>query len=142
MSDQNVLNPQDDPEVNSEFARGKALAREKGVLPGIDPNTGEIGAVTFRLLYNLMDGDAKAAETKFREIARKGGYGDVEIYQTLDIKGIAGAQDDLRALINRGIDLEGQPLDLFGRRAIEQKIQFHDNVQNEVKEALRAIERG
>lgn len=128
--------------ANTEFGQGIALSQERGVLPGVDPETGEIGGLTFRLLYNMMNGDEKKARELFYKVARVGGYGDVQIHQTLDIRGISRAKDDLNDLIARGLDLEGQPLDLFGRRILEQKIQFHDNVLNEVRQAMSEIEKG
>lgn len=131
-----------DPERDSDFARGKQAAQDAGVLPGVDPVTKEIGGLTYRLLFNMMNGDADAAKAKFLQIARLGGYGDVGLNQTLDIKSIEGAKDDSRILLERGVDRQGLPLDLYGRRQIEQQIQFHDNVLNEVRQALADIEKG
>lgn len=131
-----------DPEVNSEFARSKTLAQERGTAPGVDPTTGERAAVTYRQLYNEMGGDEKRAREAFQEIARAGGYGDVALDQTLDIRSLSKSVEENKAARDRGVDMKGQPLDLYGKRQMEQQAQHQDNLVNAVGEALRKIERG
>ena len=124
-----------DPEVDSEFARGKKRAAEKGTPPGVDPDTGERAAVTYRQLFNEMDGDAKLAEQTFRDIARAGGYGDVELNQALDIKSLSRSRDENKGLADRAVDL-------FERRQMEQKAQHQDNLVNAVGEVLERLKKG
>lgn len=133
MADQNPkLN---DPEINSEFARSKALAREKGTAPGIDPETGERAAITYRQLFNETGGDAKKAEEIFRDVARAGGYGDVGLDQTLDIRSASRSVEENKILADRAEDL-------FDKRRREQQAQHQDNLVNDIGEALRKLERG
>ena len=127
--------PLPDPEVNSEFARSKALAAERGTAPGIDPETGERAAVTYRQLYNDFGGDEKRAEDTFREIARKGGYGDVALDQALDIRGLSRSVEENKVLADRAEDL-------FGRRQREQQAQHQDNLVNAVGEVLERLKKG
>lgn len=124
-----------DPEVNSEFARSKALAKEKGTPPGIDPETGERAAITYRQLFNETGGDAKKAEEIFREVARAGGYGDVGLDQALDVRGLSRSVEENKARAD-------QADDLFGRRMHEQQAQHQDNLVNAVGEALNKIGKG
>lgn len=127
--------PQNDPEVNSEFARSRALAQETGTAPGIDPETGERAAVTYRQLYNEMGGDKKRAADTFREIARAGGYGDVSLDQALDIRGLTRSVEENKKLA------EAAP-DLFARRRLEQQAQNQDNLVNAVAEIVERIKKG
>ena len=131
-----------DPEVNSEFARGKAKAKERGTPEGIDPDTGERAAVTYRQLYNEMGGDAKRAAEVFNEIARAGGYGEVDLNQTLDIRSLSRSVEENKTAAERGVDMEGRPLDLYGKHKLKQQAQHQDNLVNAVGEALRKIEKG
>jgi hypothetical protein len=124
-----------DPEVNSDFARSKALSKEKGTAPGIDPVTGERAAVTYRQLYNETGGDAAKAEKIFRDVARAGGYGDVDINQTLDIKGLSRSVEENKLRGDRSADL-------FERRQHEQQAQHQDNLVNAVGEALDQLKKG
>lgn len=127
--------PLTDPEVDSEFARSKAKAKEKGTAPGIDPDTGERAAVTFRQLFNETGGDAKKAEEIFRDIARAGGYGDVGLDQTLDIRSASRSVEENKVLADRAEDL-------YDKRRREQQAQHQDNLVNNIGEALRKLERG
>lgn len=127
--------PLPDPNVDSEFARGKALAEEKGTPPGVDPVTGERAAVTYRQLFNENGGDASKAEADFREIARAGGYGDVELNQALDIRSLSRSVEENK----RRAD---QSDDLYARRQHEQQAQHQDNLVNAVGEALERIKKG
>lgn len=132
-----------DPEVNSEFARGKRLAEEKGAPPGVDPVSGEIASVSYRTIFNAVNGDEKRAKEIFNEVAEKGGYGVIENpNQFLDIRSLERARDDDKKLIERGVDREGRKLDLFGKRAMEQQAQHHDSVMNDVREVLEKIKKG
>lgn len=124
-----------DPEVNSEFARGKALAKERGTPPGIDPETGERAAVTYRQLFNETEGDAKKAEEIFRDVARAGGYGDVALDQALDIRSLSRSVEENKVLADKAEDL-------YGQRMREQQAQHQDNLVNAVGEVLRKVEKG
>lgn len=128
-------NPQTDPEVSSDFARSKALAKERGTAPGIDPETGERAAVTYRQLFNENGGDASKAEADFRAIARAGGFGDVELDQALDVRSLSRSVEENKARA-------GQADDLFARRKHEQQAQHQDNLVNAVGEALEQIKKG
>lgn len=131
-----------DPEVDSEFARGKRLARERGTPEGIDPTTGERAAVTFRQLYNETSDEAAAAEI-FRDVARKGGYGDVGLDQALDIRSLDRSVEANKKAADDGIDLQtGRELDKFGKRQFEQAAQHQDNLRNAVGEALERLKKG
>lgn len=133
--------PLNDPEVNSEFAKGKRLAQEKGTPPGIDPVTGERAAVTYRQLYNET-GDAKQAEQMFRDVARAGGYGDVDLDQTLDIRSLSRSVEENKSLAERGLDSQGRPLDRFAKDKIQQQAQHQDNLVNAVGEVLEKLKKG
>ena len=124
-----------DPEVKSQFAESKTLAKEKGTAPGVDPETGERAAVTYRQLFNENGGDAKKAEADFRAIAKAGGYGDVGLNQALDLRSLQRSVEENKVQADRAEDL-------FERRHREQRAQHQDNLVNEVGEALRKIERG
>lgn len=124
-----------DPEITSDFARSKALAKEKGTVPGIDPVTGERAAVTYRQLFNENGGDAAKAEADFREIARAGGYGDVGLDQALDVRSLSRSVEENKRRA-------GQADDLFARRQHEQQAQHQDNLVNAVGEALEKMKRG
>lgn len=124
-----------DPEVNSEFARGKALAKERGTPPGIDPETGERAAITYRQLYNETGGDEKKAREIFQAVARAGGYGDVGLDQALDIRSLSRSVEENKALAEREEDL-------FGKRKREQQAQHQDNLVNSVNEVLEKLKRG
>lgn len=128
---------QKDPEKDSEFARSKKLAAEKGTPPGVDPETGERAAVTYRQLFNETSGaeDGKVAERMFRDIARAGGYGDVELNQALDIRSLS------RSVQENKQRADAAP-DLFERRQMEQQAQHQDNLVNEVGKALEQLKRG
>lgn len=136
---------QNDPEVNSEFAKGKRLAHEKGTAPGVDPITGERGAITYRQLYNETGGDEKRAKEIFNRVARAGGYGDMGDATpdlALDVKGLGRMTETIKDAINKGVDLEGRPLDLYGKRQMEQRAQHQDNLNNAVREIIREFEKG
>lgn len=131
-----------DPEVNSEFARGKRLAEERGTAVGIDPNTGERAAVTYRQLYNETNGDEALARQIFHDVARAGGYGDVGLDQSLDIRSLSRSVDENRTAAESGRDLKGRELDLFGKRQMEQQAQHQDNLVNEVGKVLERLKKG
>lgn len=128
--DPNLPDPED-----MEFGRTKALAAEKGTPPGIDPETGERAAVTYRQLYNETNGDAKRAEEIFRDIARKGGYGDVQLTDALDIRSLGRSVEENKVMA-------AQSEDLYGRHQREQQAQHQDNLLNDVGEALEALKKG
>lgn len=127
--------PDIDPEVDSQFARSRALAKEKGTAPGIDPETGERAAITYRQLFNETGGDAKKAEEIFRDVARAGGYGDVGLEQALDIRSLSRSVEENRVLADRAPDL-------FERRKHEQQAQHQDTLVNEVGKVLDKLKRG
>lgn len=131
MADTNL----NDPEVNSEFARGKALAKEKGTPEGIDPVTGERAAVTYRQLYNETGGDEKRAREIFEDVARAGGFGDVDLNQALDVRSLSKSVEENKVLADKSEDL-------YGKRQREQKAQHQDNLVNAVGEALEKLKRG
>jgi hypothetical protein len=126
---------QKDPEVDSQFARSKKLAKEKGTAPGVDPETGERGAVTYRQLFNETGGDARRAEEIFRNVARAGGYGDVQLTDTLDIRSASRSVEENKQRAD-------QADDLFAKRAHEQQAQHQDNLVNQISEALKGLEKG
>lgn len=133
---------QKDPEVDSEFARGKRLAEEKGTPQGVDPVTGERAAVTYRQLYNETGDEAAAAEI-FRNVARAGGYGDVDLDQALDVRSLDRSAQANRKAADGGVDLQtGRELDKFGKRHYEQAAQHQDNLVNAVGEALERLKKG
>jgi hypothetical protein len=135
-----------DPEQNSEFARSKRLSQEKGVAPGVDPVTGERAAITYRQLYNEMNGDEARATETFRDIAAAGGYGDIDPRQhpdqALDIRGLSRSVEESKKAAEKGVDLQGRPLDLYGKRRMEQHAQHQDNLVNAVGEVLERIKKG
>lgn len=137
-----MAEPQKNPETDSQFARSKALAKEKGTAPGIDPITGERAAVTYRQLYNETGGDETQAREIFQDIARAGGYGDVALDQTLDVRSLSRSVEENKVAVDRGVDFDGQPLDLYGKHKMKQQAQHQDNLVNAVGEALRKLERG
>jgi hypothetical protein len=124
-----------DPEVDSEFARGKALAKEMGTPEGIDPKTGERAAVTYRQLFNETGGDEAKAKELFREVARAGGFGDVDLDQALDVRSLSRSVEENKVLADRSEDL-------FARRKREQQAQHQDNLVNAVGEVLEKLKRG
>lgn len=131
-----------DPEVDSEFARGKRLAEEKGTPQGIDPITGERASVTYRQLYNET-GDEAAAKEIFQSVARAGGYGEVDLNQTLDVRGLERSVQANRDAARDGVDAHtGRELDKFGKRHYEQAAQHQDNLVNAVGEALERLRKG
>lgn len=131
-----------DPEVDSEFARGKRLAQERGTPEGIDPITNERAAVTMRQLFNET-GDESAATEIFRNVARAGGYGDVDLDQALDIRSLDRSVTAHKKAAGDGVDLQtGRELDKFGKRLHEQAAQHQDNLRNAVGEALERLKRG
>lgn len=130
-----------DPETEGQFADSKRLAEEKGTGPGIDPQTNERAAVTYRQLFNET-GDAKAAEMIFRNVARAGGYGDVDLDQTLDVRGLKRSVGEYKDAAERGVDLKGKPLDKFGEHQHRQLAQHQDNLVNAVGEALERLKKG
>lgn len=139
-----MADPKDltDPEVNSEFARSKALAKEKGTAPGIDPETGERAAVTYRQLFNET-GDETTARAIFEDVARAGGFGNVELDQTLDIRSLKHSAAAHKKAAETGIDFrDGSKLDPFGKRHHEQAAQHQDNLVNAVGEALERLKKG
>lgn len=127
--------PQADPEVDSDFARGKALAKERGTAPGVDPVTGERAAVTYRQLFNENGGDASKAEADFREIARAGGFGDVELNQALDVRSLSRSVEENKRRADESDDL-------YARRQHEQQAQHQDNLVNAVGEVLERMKKG
>jgi hypothetical protein len=129
------MSQQIDPEIDSEFARGKKLAAEKGTPPGIDPKTGERAAVTYRQLYNETGGDAKKAEEIFRDVARAGGYGNVDLDQALDIRSLSRSVEENKKMADASEDL-------YGQRQWEQQAQHQDNLVNAVGEVLDRLKRG
>lgn len=134
---------QKDPEKDSEFARGKAKAKAAGTPPGVDPETGERASVSYREVYNAVDGDERRAKEIFNEICEKGGYGIIDNpNQFVDIRSLERARDDNSVLLGRGVDRQGNKLDLFGKRALEQEAQHHDNRMNDVREVLEKIKKG
>jgi hypothetical protein len=131
-----------DPEVNSEFARSKALAKEKGTAPGVDPETGERAAVTYRQLFNET-GDEKKAEEIFRDVAQKGGFGNVDLDQALDIRSLKQSVEAHKKSAATGVDFkDGSELDRFGRHHHQQAAQHQDNLVNAVGEALERLKKG
>jgi len=137
-----MAEPQKDPEVDSQFAASKRLAKEKGTAPGIDPVTGERAAITYRQLFNET-GDETAAQTIFDQVKRAGGFGDVDNNQVLDIRGLSDARDAHKASADQGVDFRsGEQLDKYGIHSHRQAAQHQDNIVNAVGEALRLLERG
>lgn len=124
-----------DPEVDSEFARGKARAKAAGTAPGIDPDTGERAAITYRQIFNEVGGDEAKAQEIFRDIARAGGYGDVGLNQALDIRSLSRSVEHHKKMANKGEDL-------FERRQHEQQAQHQDALVNAVGEALERLKKG
>lgn len=124
-----------DPEIDSGFARSKRLAADKGTAPGIDPVTGERAAVTYRQIFNETGGDERRATEIFRDIARAGGYGDVQLTDTLDIRSASRSVEENKMRADRAEDL-------FDRRKHEQQAQHQDNVVNDIGEALERMKKG
>lgn len=124
-----------DPEKNSQFAASRALAKDKGTAPGVDPDTGERAAITYRQLFNENGGDAKKAEADFRAIARAGGYGDIGLNQAMDIRSLSRSVEENKVAADKAEDL-------FERRYREQQAQHQDNVSNDVRELIERIEKG
>lgn len=124
-----------DPEKNSEFARSKALAKERGTDPGVDPETGERASITYRQIYNETGGDEKRSQEIFDNIARAGGYGNVDRNQTLDIRSLSRSVEENKTLASREEDL-------FGKRQREQQAQHQDNLVNDVGKALEGLKKG
>lgn len=122
--------PDTDPEIDSQFARSKALAKEKGTPPGIDPETGERAAITYRQLFNETNGDEAKAREIFQDVARAGGYGDVSLDQALDVRSLSRSVEENKAQAD-------QAGDLFGKRMSEQQAQHQDNLVNAVGEVLK-----
>jgi hypothetical protein len=131
-----------DPEVNSDFARQKRRAEEKGTAEGYDPDTGERAAVTFRQLFNETGGDAAAAEKIFRDVARAGGYGDVAMDQALDIRSLQRSVEENKTAVEKGVDFKGRALDLYGKHQMKQQAQHQDNLVNAVGEVLERLKKG
>lgn len=131
-----------DPETDSEFARVRSLAESKGTGEGIDPRNGERAAVTYRQLFNETNGDAQAAETIFRDVARAGGFGDVTLDQSLDIRSLSTSVKQNRATAESGIDNRGRALDTHGKHLYQQAAQHQDNLVNAVGEALERLRKG
>ena len=131
-----------DPEVDSEFARQKARAKEKGTPEGYDPDTGERAAVTMRQLFNET-GDEQAAKEIFNSVAKAGGYGAVGLDQALDVRGLGKSVEAHKRSADTGIDYKtGEQLDKYGVHLHKQAAQHQDNLVNAVGEALRKLERG
>lgn len=124
-----------DPEKNSDFARGKALAKEKGTAPGVDPVTGERASITYRQIFNETGGDEKKAAEIFRNIAQAGGFGDVGINQALDIRSLSRSVVENKAAADKAEDL-------YERRQREQQAQHQDGLVNAVGEALEQLKKG
>jgi hypothetical protein len=124
-----------DPEVDSQFARSRALAKEKGTAPGIDPETGERASITYRQIFNETGGDEHRAKEIFTEIARKGGYGDVTLNDTLDIRSLSRSVEENKTRAS-------QAEDLFAQRLHEQQAQHQDNLVNAVGEVLDKLKKG
>jgi hypothetical protein len=131
-----------DPEVNSEFATSKKLAAEKGTAPGIDPVTGERAAVTYRQLFNET-GDERVAKEIFENVAKAGGFGNVDLDQALDIRSLDRSAKAHKESAKSGVDFKtGGELDRFGKRHHEQAAQHQDNLVNAVGEALDRLRKG
>lgn len=134
-----------DPEKDSDFARGRDAARAKGTPMGVDPATGERASITVRGLYNET-GDEQAAIKAFREVARAGGFGDVDLDQALDIRSLSNSVKAHNRSADEGRNLTGQgdpvELDRYGKERHRQAAQHQDNLVNAVGEALRQLERG
>lgn len=134
--------PLNDPEVNSDFARSRQLAKERGTPEGVDPETGERAAVTFRGLFNETGDEAAAAEI-FHDVAREGGFGNVSLDQTLDIRSLERSVQAHKQSAEEGIDfVTGDKLDRYGVHQHRQAAQHQDHLVNAVGEALRRLERG
>jgi hypothetical protein len=139
MSEPRDLN---DPEVSSQFAESKRLAKEKGTAPGIDPETGERAAVTYRQLFNET-GDEQAAKAIFEDVARAGGFGNVDLDQSLDIRSLKRSVQEHKQSAESGVDFKtGGDLDRFGKHHHEQAAQHQDNLVNAVGEALERLKKG
>src|SRR5687768_12940112 len=122
--------PKDNPNVDSDFARGLEAQVKAGKI-GVDPQTGERGNLTVRELYN-QTGDMAKSEKIFRDVARAGGYGDV------DTKYEGGL--DLRSLPKEAENRKGladQAFDRFERDQNLQAAQHFDNLHNKVQEILK-----
>jgi hypothetical protein len=131
-----------DPEVNSQFAASKRLAKEKGTAPGIDPVTGERAAVTYRQLFNET-GDEQVAKKIFEDVARAGGFGNVDLNQTLDIRSLEHSAKAHKKSAESGIDFtDGSELDPYGKHHHQQAAQHQDNLINAVGEALERLKKG
>ena len=131
-----------DPETDSAFARSKALAEQKGTPEGVDPQTGERAAVTFRQLFNET-GDEEAAAKIFRDVAKAGGFGDVGLDQTLDVRSLKHSSEAHKKSAESGVDFkDGKALDKFGIHHHKQSAQHQDNLINAVGEALERLKKG
>lgn len=124
-----------DPEVDSEFARGKAKAKAAGTPIGIDPDTGERASITYRQLYNECNGDEERAKQIFRDVAKAGGYGDVDLDQSLDVRSLSRSVEENKVLADREEDR-------FGKDRRLQQAQHQDNLVNAVGEILEKLKRG
>lgn len=124
-----------DPEKDSEFARSRALAAEKGTAPGVDPETGERAAITYRQLFNETGGDEARAKQIFRDVARAGGYGDVDFNQALDVRGLSRS-------IKENEQRADKAEDLFERKQHEQQAQHQVNLVDDVGRALDQLKKG
>lgn len=124
-----------DPEVDSQFAKSKALSKAKGTAPGVDPETGERASITYRQIFNETGGDEKKSREIFEGIAKAGGYGDVGLDQTLDIRSLSRSVEENKAQAERAEDL-------FGKRQREQQAQHQDNLVNDVGKALEGLKKG
>ena len=118
------------PNEDSDFARGLAAQVEAGKI-GVDPETGERGNLTVRELYN-QTGDMAKAERIFRDVARAGGYGDVDPkYEGgLDLRSLPKEVENRKELADRAFDR-------FERDQNLQAAQHFDNLHNKVQEVLQ-----
>lgn len=138
----NDPNPMPNPEENSEFARSKQLAADKGTAPGVDPKTGERASITYRQIYNETGGDENRTRQIWNDLKAAGGYGNVDQDQTLDLRSLSRSVNEYKDAAERGVDLKGRPLDLFGKRKMEQQAQHQDNLVNAVGEVLERLKKG
>lgn len=117
------------PNKDSEFARGLEKQVAAGKL-GVDPDTGERGNLSVRELYN-QTGDMAKAERIFRDVARAGGFGDVDPrYEGgLDIRSLP------KEKVNRE-ELADRAFDKFERDQQLQAAQHFENLHEKVQEIL------
>lgn len=131
-----------DLDVDSEFGRTRQLARERGTPEGVDPQTGERAAVTFRQLFNET-GDEAAAKEIFYEVAQAGGFGHVELNQSLDVRSLGRSVKAHNKSADDKIDPRtGRDLDNYAIHQHRQAAQHQDRLVNAVGEALERLRKG